>query len=206
MLPQKPFAQVRSRLKILLFCPTVPSLDPGVVESLLRQSEFTDVLFTRDNPFQSLVRMNIQLAYEKMRQVVLGHGYDKVFIVENDVIVPPDALKKLLEVDAPIVSGLYVLRHGANVPNLMRTPGEPFTWTDIKQAPVVMETQGGCMGCLLVDRSALDFCFETGDLHAPDIPWMRYCVGKHRMLGRKDVQCGHREPTGVTLWPKDFLN
>lgn len=192
-------------MKLLLFCPTVPRLKGAVVESLLSQAEFTDVLFTRDNPYQTHVRRNIQLNYEKMRRMVLAE-YDKVMIVENDMLLPPGAVKKLLEVDAPIVSGLYVLRHGAHVANVMRTPGDPFSWRELARSPSVIETQGGCMGCLLVDKSALDFPFVLDGSEAPDMPWMRHCVGKHKMMARLDVQCGHREPDGNVLWPKDFLN
>lgn len=201
-----PFERVSTRMRILLFCPTIPNLRSEVVEGLLSQAEFTDVMFTRDNPYLSSVRYNIQLNYEKMRLLALREGYDKVMIVENDMLIPPDAVKKLLEVPAPIVSGLYALRHGANVPNVMRVVGEPYSWRELKQKPVVFEVQGGCMGCLLVDRTALDFSFLLTENQAPDIPWMRYCVGRHKMMARLDVQCGHVEPNGNILWPKDFLN
>ena len=39
-------------------------------------------------------------------------GFDALLLVENDMILPPDALLKMAAVDADVVYGLYVNRHG----------------------------------------------------------------------------------------------
>lgn len=162
-------------------------------------------MFTRDNPYRHPPMRNIQLNYEKMRQTVLKMGYDKVFIVENDMLIPDNALKTLLSVDAPIVGGLYSLRHGSHVPNVMKTPGEPYRWEELR-GKTEIECQGVCMGCVVVDRSALDFCFEIPEAKgATDMMWMRHNVGKHRTVARLDVKCGHVEPNGNVLHPDTFI-
>lgn len=149
--------------------------------------------------------------YEKMRQIAINGGYDKVLVVENDMLIPKDALQKLLEIDAPIVGGLYVLRHGAGCANVMKNPGSAHDWRFLKYSlehneKSALDCEGVCMGCVLIDKSALDFPFVTGVRGAPDMEWMRYCVGKHKMVARLDVQCGHIEPDGNTLWPKEYMN
>jgi hypothetical protein len=158
-----------------------------------------------------------------MRRIALAGDYAAVWIVEADTIPPHDALEKLLETQqdsgAEIVTGLYVLRHGANVPNLFsckdagRNLGSALTWQEIKDArDVVIRVSGGCMGCVLVQPSALDFDFENitlnanGNPRAPDMDWMRHNWQAGRItLARLDVLCGHKEPSGDVLRPEEFL-
>lgn len=186
---------------------------------------YWDWLTTRDNPYRGREGyLNVQLAYEKMRRVALAEKYSAVWIVESDVIPPLDALGKLLETsreqNAPIVTGLYVLRHGANVPNLFsfgksREIGSSYGWDVLKQLRAkqgdVIPTSGGCMGCVLVRPEALDFDFylhardETAT-KAPDMDWMRHNWQRGRVtVARLDVQCGHVDSDGTILRPEDFL-
>ncbi len=202
-------------MKLLTFSPRATIYDPRiVVERILAQEkvEFFDVLFTYDNPHGSTwfgSYKNIQMNYEKMRQTALQGGYDKVWVVESDTIPPTDALSMLLEVEAPIVSGLYALRHGTPYPNLMRmgkTPnvGGAMAWKDIQDHwGETIEVSGGCMGCLLIDKNVLlDFSFNTGTDQAPDGPFMEHCYqNKVKQMARLDVICGHVKPNGEVLWP-----
>jgi hypothetical protein len=143
-----------------------------------------------------------------MRRIVLSQDYRKVWIVELDVIPPIDALKRLLEVDAPIASGLYALRHGDPQPNLWRWEGRNLgrgmTWDEVREAwGKTIRVSGACMGCLLVDSDALrDFSFLTGEHGAPDIRFMTHCCEKGFLqTAGLDVVCGHKEPSGNIVWP-----
>ena len=202
-------------MRVLVFCPTTPRVVAGVVERIFNQTgvEYFDVMFTRDNPYVNTwgeVWKNIQLNYEKMRQVALKEGYDKVWVVEEDTIPPLDALSKLLEVDAPVVSGLYAMRHGPPVANLMqygvRMPGvgSGMSWKQVQANwGKTVETSGGCMGCLLIDRSVLErFQFVTCKHGAPDTPFMEFCwTNKIKQMARLDVICGHVKANGDVLYP-----
>jgi hypothetical protein len=169
-------------------------------------------MFSHDNPYGETwgeSYKNIQLNYEKMRRTCLQDRYEKVWIVESDTIVPPDALRKLLEVDAPVVSGLYAMRHGEPYPNLMRMGlmpgiGASINWEEFTDRwGETIEVSGACMGCLLLDRSVLwGFSFNTKENRAPDVPLMEYCwQNKLKQMARTDVICGHVKPSGETLWP-----
>jgi hypothetical protein len=178
---------------------------------------YTDWLITQDNPYDgNYVYGNVQLAYEKMKRVALAEQYDAVWIVEADTIPPADALSKLVETldaGADVVSGLYVLRHGANAPNLFRAERSPelgsgLSWAEL--APVWGQTirvSGGCMGCVLARPEALDFNFEMGftdgpRMRAPDMAWMRHNWSAGRVtLARLDVRCGHKDVDGTILMP-----
>ena len=111
-------------MKILLFCPLNPSKDhagkPTVQlfgrtnTSIFQQNyEPLDIWFSKgDNPFfDSNGRHNIAHNYNKARKWVLENDYDALFTVEADMIVPPDALEKLLAVDADVAYGLYCFKN-----------------------------------------------------------------------------------------------
>ena len=204
-------------MRVLIFCPTAPRLEPEVVNSIFSQQgvEFFDVIFTRDNPLAESwtdYYKNIQINYEKMKRMALAEGYQKIWIVESDTIPPKDALRKLLEVPAPVVSGLYGLRHGEPVPNLMRggnemrmpDVGSALKWQEIySQKENVIQVSGGCMGCLLIETEILrDFSFMMEYRGAPDVPLMQYLWrSKIQQMARLDVQCGHKKPNGEIIWP-----
>lgn len=59
------------------------------------------------HPYDNLTRK-----CNEARQVVLDAGYDALMSMETDVIVPPDALKKLAAVDADVAYGLVIHGHG----------------------------------------------------------------------------------------------
>ena len=147
--------------------------------------------------------------------MVVDEGYDKVWMVESDTIPPLDALEKLLAVDAPVVSGLYALRHGSNVPNVWRwgetlnALGGVMSWKDVERDwGKVVRTTGGCQGCVVADRSAIEgFSFILGKEQSPDVPWMEYCFHSGiKMMADLSVICGHKEPNGNILDPRDFVN
>lgn len=180
-------------------------------------------MFSRDNPHGQWTKdayRNVQLNYEKMRRIALSDAYSAVWCVEDDMLPPADALTKLLETskatDAPIVSGLYVLRHGANVPNLMQYGrsveiGSSMEWAAVKRhlarGETVIPISGGCQGCLVIRREVLEgFSFIRETRGAPDMDLMRYCFQNGiEQMAQLDVRCGHIESDGRLLRVDDYL-
>lgn len=194
-------------MKILTFCP-VSRIEPETVASIFTQNVGMDVMFTFDNPIspEDGIFRNIQYNYEKMRKTVLTMGYDKVWIVESDTIPPPDALQKMLLVDADVVTGVYAHRHGPYGPNVWRkeaTAGNnALNWDDVRNNwGLVVDVNGGCMGCLLVDRKVLEgFSFIRKHKMPPDMDFMGYCVD-NGITQKADlsVLCGHKKLNGEIL-------
>ena len=179
------------------------------MRALASQRKTSDLFLAWENPFPpNEWWKNIQHKYEQMKS--LAAGYDKVWIVESDTIPPEDALDKLHGIEAPVVSGLYALRHGQPVPNLMRVgdspaTGDAMTWPEVQSSwGKVIPISGGCMGCLLIDTAVLrGFSFINDAYpHAPDRPFMQHCWSKgYKQMARLDVICGHKKPGGDILWP-----
>lgn len=186
---------------------------PEVVERLLGQTYqgSIDLLFSLDNPHPGLANAgrNIQLNYEKMRQLVISEGYNKAWIVESDTIPPVDALERLMAVDAPVVSGLYALRQGSRPPNLFfkgtSGMGQVLNWDQVKANwGKVIEVGGSCMGCILFDRTVLEkWTFQRSDYFlAPDMPMMNWmCKEEIKQMADVGVVCGHKASNGEIIWP-----
>lgn len=200
-------------MKLLTFCPTKSWPENEVASGFFNQTcqEWRDILITRDNPL--VYKKNIQHNCEKMRRIVLDQDYEKVWICESDTIPPRDALQKLLDVNAPVVTGLYILRHGAFVPNLFRFEeselfagrmGGNIGIEGMKQRwGEIFRVSGGCTGCIVIDRSVLEgFSFLRNDDAAPDMGLMEHCCKEGiKQIARLDVVCGHKRPDGVIIWP-----
>lgn len=85
-----------------------------------------------------------------------------LFFLDSDVVVPPDAIKRLLSYDLPIVSGVYYVREpqsGVLHPAMWRR--KPGSETDF--IPVVefgfstlVEVDAVGAGCLLINRLVLE--------------------------------------------------
>lgn len=198
-------------------------LDPRAVDALARQRgvEYFDTHFTSDNPHLGEYWgefKNMMLNWQKMER--LAKGYDKVWMVDDDVIPPDDALQKLLEVDADVVSGLYASRHAPYDPNIIRKkPNVFYTWDEVKAlGDKTITVEGSGAGCLLLSRSFLDrYKIDMVGYERPrevkyermliDLLLNSFCQrnGIEQKV-RLDVQCGHKKANGEILWPQDFMN
>lgn len=106
--------------------------------------------------------------YEFARAFALARGYDKVLLVEHDVVVPPSVLQRLDRHDLPVVLGTYRMppdHHivagrfdGSAVP-YRQQPGMHYGTTmltekDIAARGLVRVDVGG-VGCALIRRDVL---------------------------------------------------
>jgi len=192
-------------MRLLTFCPYL-TLHEESIQSVLSQTwrGQNDIMLSRDNPHgdEKGSYKNIQLQYEKMRALVLER-YDKVWIIESDIIAPLDALEKLMEVDADIVTGLYRFRQYADRLNIFNIDRSLMQREDMRGKAVV-PCSGGAMGCVLIKREVFEgFSFVSPLDRATDGEFMRHCVQKKfTQVARLDVMCGHKTPEGVILWPE----
>jgi len=198
-------------MKILVFCPT-SRLETLTLISIMNQDvEKFDTMFTRDNPYLGeQTYKNIQYNFEKMRLTAVSQGYDKAVIIESDMIIPPDTVSKMLKVDAPVVSGLYCLRHSDILPNVIRPNSAVFggdglfSWKEIQEHwGEQIEVNGGCTGVVMLDRTVLErYSFVQPNNEIPDGRLMRWCVeNKVRQVADLSIVCGHIKLNGEILFP-----
>jgi hypothetical protein len=100
-------------MKVLIHCANFPRY-PEVEDSHRRlDTSFCEVdwLYTVYNPFEiQNWQRNIPYKLNKARVCAIALGYDYLFNVEWDIILPHDALYQLLRTGHKVISGLYRLR------------------------------------------------------------------------------------------------
>lgn len=213
-----------------MFCPTfeldgVPQIKAETMASLNElispDGVKAEMLIGLDNPYPGERHRNTLHQYQSARTFVLSGGYDALLTIEHDMIVPPDALIKLWETDAPVVYAPYVLRHGMEVCNVLtyvagsKNIGESISRLSIQEREQIFKQttipcSGVGFGCTLIRREVLER-FEFHDSTGNPAPDMGLAVDCQRegikQAARMDAVCGHINDNGLVLWPgKEFLN
>lgn len=195
--------------RVLMFIPTA-RLEPEALAGIMNQtySGPLDRMLTRDNPETESVNRNIVYNYQKAQRVCLAEGYDAMFTVESDVIIPPDALEKLDAIGTEIAYGVYAFRRGI-VLNITH-PSTYASYTGHRREwqekfGQVIECSGLGYGCTLIRRSVLERHTlhsegDGGDSDSVLAAWAR--ANGVRQMADTSVLCGHKRPDGVILWPE----
>ena len=168
-----------------------------------------DYFFTFYNPFlKERSRENIAWKMEKARKLVLEQEYDYLLNVEADIVLPTNALQKLLSNKKKVVSGLYRGRPSSffNTCICARIydPAGPQD-SDDRYPEVEKDFRFGelieccflCFGCILIAKDILaqisfkkeidvDFSHDLQTLKVP-------------MYLDTGVKCIHIEPTGEEI-------
>jgi hypothetical protein len=196
--------------RVLLFCPTVKlGRDTTMAIHGIRFSGALDILFARDNPHGEYNVQNIVQNYQKAERIIKAEGYDYLLTIEDDILPPPDALEKLIAVDADIAYGVYCFRRGMPMINIQRDDtGESYSlprnlkaWAELFGQ--IIPCGGLGFGCTLIKRSALD----AAPLHSSnggDADTQLALDARRLGLRQRadtSVLCGHRRTDGTVIWP-----
>jgi hypothetical protein len=202
-------------MTILVFTPTIDDqLRPETGASIAAQK--TDMPFVWEvsdhNPYPGEKAMNVVAQYQRGREMALAGGFDAMLTVEHDMVIPPDAIEKLYGTDAPVVYGVYTLRHGMKVLNTWQYQGDKNLGMSLSLYPAELrayrkqgwgQVSGVGWGCTLIRREVLErLPVRRGDGDAGDLAFATDCLHLGiRMIARFDVPCDHIEPDGNILRP-----
>jgi hypothetical protein len=215
--------------KILLYCPTYtksngelamrPETQASISRLVIPEGVDLDIEVDTFNPMPVDVdrkskHENTLIKYRKARQRVLNEGYDALWTVEHDMIIPEDALVKMLDTDADVVYGLYLFRHLTPMLNALRATTGRYANMSVSAFPELvakgkrqgwLEVSGAGNGCTLIYRRVLekiDFHRADGGVPIPDLPFATDCIQNgFKQIARFDVPCGHIKPDGTILQP-----
>lgn len=186
-------------------------LEKETIQSLFVQTYtgHVDHHFTsrNENPVPG---QNIIAAYRRLQRVFLADpAYTHLWIVENDLIVPPNALERLLAIGADLAYGTYCFRRGTPVVNVMhRDTTDPLTgYPDLWHAAwgQVVDCAGLGFGCTLIARHVLERFEMRSEFGGGDADTCLARDAKKAGLVQKadlGLACGHIRPDGVVLWPQ----
>lgn len=120
------------------------------------------VISSGDNPLAQPYQ-NVMRHHNKARRMALDGNYDALLSIEADMIIPPDAIEKLLAADADIAYGLYVWRHNLSLWNAYIRLNM-FKGMSLSKLPdkareswgQIIDVAGLGMGCTLIKRRVLE--------------------------------------------------
>lgn len=157
---------------------------------------------------------NVLTQYQKARLRALSEDFDALLLIESDMIVPPDTLVKLADVEkADAVYGVYLFRHGKPVLNAYRYVDSINADMSLQNYPrdleqawkqKVIPVSGLGFGCLLIYRRVLEQIEFRAPVDGayPDGPFANDCQRMgFKQYARFDVICGHIQDNGYVLWP-----
>lgn len=203
-------------MAILIYTPTYADLlRPETVASI--EAQATDVetvhIISDEQPYAGRDTRNVIAHYQQAWRLALDGDYDALLTVEHDMVLPANAVQRLYETDAPVVYGVYMLRHGTKTLSAWQHTGGRNLGMSLSLYPAELkryrqrgwgEVCGVGWGCTLIRRPVLERITvrQTGDGDAGDIAFATDCVRAGiRQIARFDVPCGHIEPDGNVLDP-----
>ena len=101
--------------KILVAVPTLNKVDVKFVASWANIVFCNGIEGVECHP-QFVVDSMTYTARINLADIAVKGGFDYVFWMDSDMIIPADALKKMLDADKDMVTGLYFQRRGDHAP------------------------------------------------------------------------------------------
>ena len=204
-------------MKILLIVPLYPKA-PFVSERTIASIEAQDwphkdtvtVEPMKSTP-GALHYVDLMDKHNRARQMALDGGYDAMWSVEADMVLPPDALTKLWAVDADVVYGLYCARRAGMWLLFPTTDGLVGTSIVADKLEArrawgrVVKSEGAGFGCTLIRRNVLEAIeFRRPETSAFADDWFHAMDCKEagfRQAHHCGVICGHIVDDTKTFWP-----
>lgn len=208
-------------MRILIGVATFPA-EPGLypqtqtsIDQLDHGDHTVEVRFYGGDDPKVAIYDNLTAKHNQMREDVLAGDYDALLTIEADMVIPPDALVKLAEVERDVVYGTYCSRHNPMILTFPKINGyrgrsigaDPEMWRG--KFGTVIPSEGVGFGCTLIRRPVLEQVefrrdkstrmrsqFADDWSFAVDVKEAGFRSASH--LG---VLCGHIQPDGVIRWP-----
>lgn len=207
---------------VLLFCalhpgdetrpPIYPATADGIAAQLKTPGVRVDYAPDIDAYPEQPGFPDILAKYRRARLMLLEGGYDALLTVESDMILPDDALERLLEVKADVVYGLYCSRR-APYPWLIFGDDERSGLRRIREPEAAkawgytLTSCGAGLGCTLIRRRALEMLDFRMAGDSPPCDW-HFSIDAMRagMQQAHDLRviCGHILGDGKAVFPDPF--
>lgn len=157
------------------------------------------VVYSRNNGVYTVLinpkASTIDLGRSNGVSLARQNGFDYLFFVDSDMMVPPDTIVRLLAHEKPVVGASYCQR---------RMPFR-LTHTELDGSPGrldpgdkgIREVQRLPTGCMLIDMTVWD---KFDELY-PEMPYfhMKYPGGR-RILSEDNAFCDNMRECGYSVW------
>lgn len=174
-------------MRILIEVPTYDGrISQATSESLWRMD-----LCGHDVDYHARNGYGVAMARNRIAADALNAHYDFVMMVDNDIALPTDALRNLLEHDAPFVMGYYLNRYARGEKRLVCLYKQVDGWhmytadelRELRESGTkAIAVKGGGMGCALL---------RTDVFKRLPFPWFEWTDVSRTRLDVADVYSGY---------------
>ena len=187
-----------NNVKIMVAIPHTGYVEPMVYERLFMQE---DVNGSRlDMACVDLIHFDNGYGIDEKRNMIvrrlLSHTkYTHVLMLDSDVVMPLDAIARMLEEDLDVVSGFYARKNYPTLSCVVPRGSDLSTsmpMSDIagEKSPFMVKAVG--MGCVLIKR---------GVFEKVKSPWFKYMVYEDRMTLSEDYNfCINCTVSGIDVY------
>jgi len=142
--------------RILIAIPTAKNIEVDTFKSIF-DLEVPDGYKV---DFQYFYGYNVEQVRNLIVHYTIRNDYDYLFSVDSDIILPKDSLKKMIEHDKDMVTGIYIQRipgtHTIEVYGVPEEGGMTHIPYDMIKGQGLVEVAGCGFGCVLIKRQVLD--------------------------------------------------
>ena len=196
-------------MNILVAVPTFETIYPDTFKSIYGLKSCG-----HDLQFEFVRGYDCATARNNIAQMAIARGADYVLMVDNDVVLPEDALEHLLEDPEQVCLGYYAHRDTDNVYrgrtclcHLMQPNGgfyfnypleSEYTAKELKklreEGKTRIEIHGGGMGCAMIRTSVFD------EIDYPWYDWVNYADVHRGMLSEDLYFCEQLKANDIPIY------
>jgi len=185
-------------MRVLIAVPTFETISPDTFKSIygLRGTCYLPQFdFVRG---YDCARARNEICREAVRD-----GFDRVLMVDSDIVLPDTTLERMLEDPVPVLLGCYPQKSSPRNAELFKAGTKDyvdrFSWDEVPDGR--LEVKGGGFGCAMIDVALLREMggawfryveYESGDVLSEDLYFCERCAGLGvRVVADGRVRCGH---------------
>ena len=179
-------------MRLLIIVPCYESIEPATFKSIygLQRIDGWDYLL------DIIEGYGVQHARTLAAAEAIEGEYDKLLFVDSDVILPPDAIPRLLAVDAAIATGWHMKKRSFDgATELYDYDAENMRFVNINAAGLDggIRDIGGCgMGCCMIDIPAIAPVYQRS--------WFEYVIYPNGdRLSEDNNFCLHAAQAGLSI-------
>ena len=180
-------------MRILIAVPMSETISPGTYKSIYDLDKAG-----HDVAFEYMKGYDCARARNEIVKLMLKSDYDYVFMVDSDIRLPEDALKRLLEWPVDVCLGCYPHKNNKDKLAELFKRGSAdfvnrFTYPELDSINEPrIRVKGGGFGCALVKRQVFDQLAY---------PWFKYVNYDSGSVLSEDLYfCSEANKKGIEIW------
>ena len=185
--------------KVLIAIPSFDKGEPATFKAIF------DMHKPCECSFEYVKGYGVAKARNDIAKKAVKGGYDYVMMIDNDIVVPVDALERMLEGNADIVIACCPRKNTTTGQSVLFVDGKNFcddnniNYSKLDELPDRVKLKGGGMGCALIKTKVFQILpfpwfeyveYKNGTVLSEDL---KFCINANMFLieGDTRVRCGH---------------